>query len=237
MRIRILGVLGLVVVSSLSIGCAKSVTSNTARTGTEQLLISNAIDQALDKVDFSAFASANIAIEEKYLDSVDKNYLMSSIRHRLAFHGATIVADAKEADIILEPRSGAVGTDSSESFYGMPEVVLPGMLSLPEMKLITRSQQRGTAKIGIVAYEAKTHRILGAGGVSLAVSDQNSWNFMGIGPYKSGSVPQEVTSGMNGGSYHRNSLLPYTVTFDPITVKDDSGNIRLTKGVKGRDDK
>ncbi len=236
MRIRSLCVLGFVVVSACSSGCAKNVTSNTARTGTEQLLISNAIDQALDKVDFGAFSGEKIALEEKYLDAVDKSYLMSSIRHRLAYYGATVVSDAKEADIILEARSGAVGTDNSETFYGVPEVVLPGMLSLPEMKLITRSQQRGTAKIGIVAYDAKTHRMLGAGGVSLAVSDLNSWNFMGVGPYKSGTVPQEITSGMNGGTYHRNAQLPYTVTFDSVAPAQDSGNIRLTKGQKGRDE-
>lgn len=235
MRTNFACVLGIVVVSSLSTGCAKNVTSNTARTGTEQLLISNAIDQALDKVDFSAFSGTKISIEEKYLDAVDKSYLMSSIRHRLAYYGATIVADVKEADIILEPRSGAVGTDNSEMFYGVPEVVLPGMLSLPELKLVTRSQQRGTAKIGIVAYDAKSHRILGSGGVSLAVSDQNSWNVLGVGPYKSGTVPQEVSTGVSGGSFHRHGQLPYTVTFDPVVPTPESGNIRLTKGIKDRD--
>lgn len=235
MRTSLAPVLGIVALSALSTGCAKNVTSNTARTGTEQLLISNAIDQALDKVDFSAFAGAKISIEEKYLDSVDKSYLMSSLRHRVAYHGATIVADAKEADIILEPRSGAVGTDNSEMFYGMPEIVLPGMMSIPELKLVTRSQQKGTAKIGIVAYDAKSHRILGSGGVSVAVSDQNSWNVFGVGPYKSGSVKEEVQAGINGGSYHRNAQLPYTVTFD-APPSQAPGNIRLTNGQSGRDE-
>lgn len=236
MRTHSVGVLGLVVASVFLSGCAKNVTSNTARTGTEQLLVSNAIDQSLDKVDFSAFAGGKVAIEDKYLESVDKSYLMSSIRHRLSFYGATVVADAKEADIILEPRSGAVGTDNSEMFYGVPEIVLPGMLSLPELKLLTRTQQKGTAKIGIVAYDAKSHRILGSGGVSLAVSDQNSWNFFGVGPFKSGSVPQELTSGVNGGAYHRNAQLPYTVTFDSPTPAQEGSGIRLTKGVRGREE-
>ncbi|MES2790588.1 MAG: DUF6655 family protein, partial [Planctomycetota bacterium] len=53
------------------IGCTSTKTSNTARTGTEQLLISNAVDQSLAKVDFSQMAGKKILVEEKYLDSVD----------------------------------------------------------------------------------------------------------------------------------------------------------------------
>ena len=72
----------------------------------------------------------SIVLEEKYLDGVDKPYVVASVRHRLLYHGATITTDAKEADIILEARSGGIGTDSSEMFYGMPEIALPGMVML-----------------------------------------------------------------------------------------------------------
>ena len=40
----------------LSTGCATTTTSNTARTGTEQLLISAAMDRAISTVQFSDFA-------------------------------------------------------------------------------------------------------------------------------------------------------------------------------------
>lgn len=64
-------------------GCTSTKQSNTARTATEQLLISNAVDQSLNKVDFSSLSGSAVFVEEKHLDCVDKGYILGSIRHRL----------------------------------------------------------------------------------------------------------------------------------------------------------
>ncbi len=218
---------------TLSIGCSTISTSNTSRTATEQLLISNAVDQALDKVDFTAFVGSKIQLEEKYMDGVDKAYVLASVRHRLLYNGATITADVKEADIVLEVRSGGIGTDNAETFYGVPEVVLPGMMSIPELKFVQRGSQRGTAKIGLVAYDAKTQRVLGAGGLSLAISNQNTWSVLGVGPFKNGTVKNEVDQATaNNTQQFNNGALPYAVTFSPpgTTEGFEPGKIRLTKG-------
>ena len=98
-----------VLCAAICCGCATVTTSNTARTATEQLLISNAVDQSLDKIDFSTFVGTKVVLEEKYLEGVDKAYVLASVRHRLLYHGATISTDAKDADIILEARSGGIG--------------------------------------------------------------------------------------------------------------------------------
>lgn len=217
----------------VAIGCSSISTSNTSRTATEQLLISNAVDQALDKVDFTAFVDSKVQLDEKYMDGVDKAYVLASVRHRLLYNGATITADVKEADIILEVRSGGIGTDNSETFYGVPEIVLPGMMSVPELKFVTRGSQRGTAKIGLVAYDAKSQRILGAGGLSLAVSNQSTWSVLGIGPFKNGSVKQEVDQATSPTSQQfNNGALPYLVSFSPPATKEsqEPGQIRLTRG-------
>jgi hypothetical protein len=212
------------------IGCSTMTTSNTARTATEQLLISNAVDQALDKVDFSSLSGAKIQLEEKYMDGVDKAYVLASIRHRLLYNGSEITTDPKDAEIVLEVRSGGIGTDNSETFYGVPEIVLPGMMSVPELKFINRNSQRGTAKIGLVAYDAKTHRILGGGGLSLAMSDQNTWSVLGVGPFKNGTVKREVDVATNNGSpQFGTGALPYSVTFSPPDKPVDEP-IRLTRG-------
>jgi len=121
------------------VGCASTKTSNTARTGTEKILISNAVGQALSKVDFSPFRGKKVFLEEKYLDCVDKNYVTASDRHRVIRQDATLAQKADEAEVVIELRSGSVGTDSSESFLGVPEITLPGMLTLPEVKIVTKS--------------------------------------------------------------------------------------------------
>lgn len=200
----------------LCAGCTTTKSSNTARTAMEQMLISNAVDQALDKVDFTAFQGRAVFLDDKYIDCVDKNYLISSMRHRLLRSGSQVVDAADKAEIVLEPRSGAVGTNTSESFVGVPEIALPGMLTLPEVRLLTRSNQTGLAKIGMVAYDAKTNQVLGDGGVALAQSGDNNWYVMGVGPYQNGTVRQEVSTGTKAGTNRRPNKLPQTVAFQRL---------------------
>lgn len=203
----------LVVLAAVT-GCASSNTSNTARTGKEQLLISNAVDQALDSVDFSPFYGQKVFFDEKYLDGTDKPYVVGSVRHRLLLNGATLTAGADDAEVILEARSGGIGTDMSETFYGVPEVVVPGMLTIPELKAATRTSQKGTAKLAFVAYDAQTKSILGSGGTSLAISDYNDWAVLGIGPFKTGTVKQEIKSSTAGNRYRPDQGAGQFVSFE-----------------------
>lgn len=196
-------------------GCASTKTTNTARTAQEQLLISNSIDQALDKVDFAAFNGAKVHIDEKYLECVDKQYLIGSVRHRVLRSGASLVEKADDADIVVEVRSGGVGTNTSDMFIGSPELAVPGPfpISLPEVRLLSKQAQMGIAKIGIVAYDAKTRELLGEGGLTMAQSDDSNWYVLGIGPYQNGTIKQEIANGLNTQPNVYQSL-PYNVAFD-----------------------
>lgn len=173
-------------------GCTSSTSSNTARTAKEQMLVSNAIDQSLDKVDFSTLYGQKVFVEEKYLTCVDKEYLLGSIRHRVMRAGGTLAASADAADVVMEPRSGGVGTDTTDAFIGIPEITLPGMLTLPELRLTERKTQYAYAKLGMVVYDAKTKSVLGDGGVSLAQSDDNNWFVFGMGPWQDGTLKKDV---------------------------------------------
>lgn len=221
-----------------AVGCTSASSSNTARTATEQMLVSNAVDQALSKVDFQAFGGRNVFVEEKFLDCVDKNYVVSSVRHRVLMQGAHIVPKVEEADVVLEVRSGAVGTNSSNSFLGIPEITIPGMFATPEVKLVNRVNQIGMAKLGLVAYDAKTHQVLGDGGMSLARSDENNWFVFGIGPMQNGSVKQEVKKGQPRYSNQPWISVPSQVAFatplltPPSAPAADEKKVRLTAGEK-----
>ena len=179
-------------------GCTSANSSNTARTAKEQLLISNSVDQALARIDFSPFRAETVFLEDKYLDCVDKNYIVASLRHRLLRDGTFLVDEKDKARVIVEVRSGGVGTDTSETFLGVPEVAVPGPvpLSVPEVRLVTRGQQTATAKIGIVAYDAETRHMLGEGGVTLARSDDNNWFVLGVGPFQNGTLRDELAESL-----------------------------------------
>lgn len=211
-------------------GCTTARKSNTARTAREQLLISNAVDQALSKVDFAAFQGQTVLVEEKYLECTDKGYVLGSIRHRLMLNGATIAAKPEEADVVVELRSGGVGTDDADSYLGIPEIVLPGMLTLPEVKLVTRTRQSALAKIGMVAYDARSHELLGAGGVSSSLSDDNNVFVLGIGPFQSGSARQEMNDTTVRRVGQPNQPLSTTVAFSAGSnpESDHPGRLQLT---------
>ncbi len=197
--------------SALAAGCATTSTSNTARTATEQLLISAAMDRAMSNVSFSDFHGTSVFVDDKYLDSVDKGYLVGSLRHRILEAGGTIAPAADASDVVLEVRSGGVGTDSQESFIGIPSIGIPGLpIELPEVKFASRNTQMGTAKLGLVCYDAKTGRALGSGGGSTALTHNNDTYVLGIGPFRSGSVldQRQQAVGFNGvgGSFMRNPM-------------------------------
>ena len=183
----------------MAAGCSTMRTTHTQRTAKEQLLISNSVDQALDKIDFTPFANQPVFLEDKYLDGTDKNYVVASLRHRLLHAGAALMPKMEEAGIVVEVRSGGIGTDNEETFLGSPkmDVPVPAMpLSVPEVKVVSRNTQTATAKIGLVAYDAKTKQILGSGGVTLARSDDNNWYVFGAGPYQHGSIYKEYEQGL-----------------------------------------
>ena len=210
-------------------GCTTARQTNTARTAREQLLISNAVDQALSKIDFSAFRGQRVLIEEKYLECSDKGYVIGSVRHRLLMNGAMIAPKPEESDVVMELRSGAVGTDDANSFLGIPEIVLPGMLTLPEVKLVTRTRQSALAKIGVVAYDAKSTELLGSGGVSSSVADDNNLFVLGIGPFQSGTAKRELQETTIRQPQDPNQPLPTTVAFhERFDGREEPDRVQLT---------
>ena len=184
--------LPLLLAAAAASGCATSATSNTSRTAMEQLLIANAVDQSLDKVDFSAFAGRTVYLNDKYVDCTDKNYVIASVRHRILAQGARLVDDAEKAEVAVELRTGSVGTDMTESFFGTPEIVLPGMMTIPEVKLITRNVQSATAKIGLVAVNNSTKEVLGSGGMTTSVSDNTETKVLGVNLGTAGTLKREL---------------------------------------------
>lgn len=202
-------------------GCATTRTTDTPRTAIEQLLVSYAVDEALNRVDFSTLAGRAVFVQEKYLDGIDKNYVAASVRHRLLGAGARLVDQPTDADVIVEIRNGGLGTDRMESFIGTPRVDMPGPLpvQIPDVQLATNKRQTGTAKIGIVAYDAKTRQAIGTGGMVVATTDDSNWFVFGIGPFRSGSVRQELQRAEADNSFpvELARLIPFRwPTHDPI---------------------
>ena len=153
-------------IALLAAGCGTTRTSDTSRTATEQLLVSSAIDQTVSRLDFRLLADRKVFFDPQYLDgTVDKGYLISSIRQHLLAHGALLQEERENSLYVVEPRSGAIGTDKNSLLVGTPALSLPALVpgiptSIPEIALVKNTDQKGVAKIAVFAYNRVTGRAL-----------------------------------------------------------------------------
>ena len=185
-------------------GCTTTRTTDTARTGMEQLLISNAIDQTLDKVALPEVAGRKVFVDDKYLEAVDKGYILGSLRQKLMANGAQVVDTKEGSDMTLEIFSGGVGTDNVETFAGVPGLTVPGLpVEIPEVRVYEKKSQYGTAKLGMVAYATTTGDLLYNNGRTLARADDSKWSIMGIGTFQEGSVREEVNRNTGAVDFSR----------------------------------
>lgn len=183
----------------LASGCGTTRTSDTKRTATEQLLISHSIDDTVSHLDFSMLAGKRVYLDPQYLDGVtDKGYLVSTLRQHLLACGCRLQEDIKKATYVVEPRSGGVGTDSTDMLIGVPKMSIPSVMPgipgamIPEVALAKKSNRRAVAKIAVFAYNRISGDPVWQSGTVEAVSRQrNSW-VCGAGPFQHGHLNQGV---------------------------------------------
>ncbi|RMF98636.1 MAG: hypothetical protein D6741_09305 [Planctomycetota bacterium] len=186
-----------VTLAMLCAGCGSTKWSETRRTATEQLLISDSMDRAVSELDFRALAGKSVYLDTTPLkDVVDASYLASSLRQHLLANGAILRDKREDADYIVEARAGAVGTDTSNVLFGVPQIdvprgftMVPGVpSSVPEIPIIKKTSQRAVTKILLFAYNRKTGRPLWQSGrIQKESKARNLWVF-GAGPFERGSI-------------------------------------------------
>jgi hypothetical protein len=185
----------LLFVASLT-GCASIRHSDTARTGIEQLLISSAVDGALNKVDLRPISGAKVFLDTQYLDAVDKNYILISMHQRLLANQCTLVGKAEDSDVVMEIGSGGVGTDGTDYYLGFPGLALPppAVTMIPKIAIFQRNRSIGTAKLSVVAFDTRSRRPVINNGYAMARADHRDWHVLGLGGQQSGTVHRELVA-------------------------------------------
>jgi hypothetical protein len=176
-------------------GCGTTRMSDTLRTGTEQILLSAAIDRSVSEMDFSILNGKDIYFDPQYLKGVsDEGYIVSSIRQKLLSEGVFLKATRDEATYVVEARAGAVGTNRQDVLLGIPQTTIPTGLAvgapsvIPEIPFAKKTLQKGVAKLAVFAYNQTTGQALWQSGASPITADaRDTWVF-GTGPYQRGSI-------------------------------------------------
>jgi hypothetical protein len=182
----------------LGAGCGTTRWTDSARTATEQLLISDAVDRAVSRFDLRALAG-----KEVYLDTtrvklaVDSEYLISSLRQHALASGCILKSKLEEAEYVVEVRSGAVGTDRNDAIFGVPATTVPATTltgnvatAVPEIALWKKTDQRGVAKIALFAYNRETGRPVWQSGIAPTDSSAKAVWVFGAGPFRRGRIHQ-----------------------------------------------
>jgi hypothetical protein len=192
----------LLLIGLMALGCGTTRQTDTTRSATEMLLLSQAIDNSVNRLDFTPLKGKTVFFEEKCLDGVtDKGYLASSIRCKLLGDGCILVEEKAKANYVVEARAGCVGTDKHSLLLGVPQMNLPTILPgqppmIPEIPLVKRTDQEGVAKIAVFAYNRLTGKAVWQSGVQESVSTSKDVWVFGTGPFRQGSVKKETDSAM-----------------------------------------
>jgi hypothetical protein len=173
-------------------GCGTTRWSDSKRTATEQLLISDAVERAVMQIDMRPLAGQTVFLDTTILDDVtDGKYLASALRHQLLASGCRLSAAEDAAEIVVEARAGAIGTDRNELLFGIPATsveVAGNGTSIPEMALFKRTDQRGVAEVNLFAYERASGRAVWQSGLARIDSNTRDRWMMGTGPFQDGDI-------------------------------------------------
>lgn len=207
-------------VAVLATGCGTTRWTDTRRTATEQLLISDAVDRAVQQVDFSHLAGADVYFDDSYLSTiVDQDYVISSLRQHLLASGCVLKEKREDARYVVEARAGAIGTDRHDLLYGLPATNLPTLVpipgvptALPEIPVVKRTDQLGVAKLAVFAYDRVTGQSVWQSGVSSTNSAAKDFWVLGMGPIQRGTIYDGTAF---AGQTLRNPLVRRTPSVGP----------------------
>ncbi len=217
-------------------GCGTTRVSDTARTATEQLLLTQAIDETMAQVNFLPLSGRTVFLETQYLEGVsDKGYLISAIRQHLLANGALIQEDRSKAQFVVEARAGAVGTDRHSLLVGVPQltvpVFIPGQPSqIPEIPVAKSTDQKAYAKIAIYAYNRVTGRpLMQTGNMQAHAWSKDTW-ILGMGPFQRGTVRDRTEF---AGEPIR---IPFLERDDHDIASEEAMRVKITQAATWKDE-
>jgi hypothetical protein len=193
---RLYSAVALALVALQFAGCGATRSTDTNRTATEQLLVSDAIDRAVQNMDLRVLSGQTVYLDDtKLADVVDKNYLISTLHQYLLANGCQLRDKREDADFVVEARAGAIGTDRNDLLFGVPSMNVPQIplvqpvpAAIPEIPIAKRKDQRGVAKIAVFAYHRKTGAPVWQSGLVHEESSANDVWILGAGPFQRGTI-------------------------------------------------
>lgn len=219
------------------------------RVAMEQLLVSDAVDQAVGQIDFSPLRGRDVFLDPEYvrtvrpLGFVNSDYVLSTLRHQIVASGCHLKDRREDAEVIIEPRVGSLGTDDYNIVYGLPRseasaiagaamntgISLP---AVPEIAVGKSEYRQGFAKLTVFAYRADDRTVVWQSGVAKSTATSRDTWVMGAGPFQKGTIYRDKKL----GGYSRlanvwGSSIPVTPTPSYLVARDYPSNLQAEQAV------
>lgn len=126
----------------------------TSRTAIEQLLLSSAVDRAMERLDMPVLRGAKVYVDFTNLNCTDAEYVKVALRARVAKLGATLAKSADQADCTMEVASGALAMEHKTGMVGLPALPVPNSpVPLPEVSFHKTVEQTAIVKLLIFVHK------------------------------------------------------------------------------------
>ncbi|SCX88114.1 hypothetical protein SAMN05216420_101203 [Nitrosospira sp. Nl5] len=194
------------IVIGLTTGCSSTHrASHSARTATEQLLISEAIIRSLPR---EPNGPLPISKDSKIILDIsgltpDQSLLQQVLTGWLGQQGYLVQKEEKNATHRISVIVGALGTELAGTFFGMPpvqSVLIP--FSLPELSLYKAQHQVGYVKFHMNIFEIPEGRLVGSTPTFLADTYYSDYTVLFLLSFTS----TDLIAPPQTGSFHRNPL-------------------------------
>lgn len=171
------------ILTALVTGCSlQQEVSRTPRTAIEQVLLTQAVEQALVNLSVQLPEGVNVEVDVTGLEgdrsrlgmanadlgtinrpSRDTLYIRDAVAAELGRQGYRVSARGAESPYLVRVMAESFGTMQGSTFIGMPpvqSVLIP--FSLPELTLYKRQSQSGYVRLHVDVYDNRTGEFLGS---------------------------------------------------------------------------
>lgn len=180
--------------------CTEVRETSPERTANEQLLISTAADEAIERLNFGLPQDAEVYLETRYLESYDRDYVIAALRSEVAKQSAALVSNREEASHVVEVRAGALSTNKRTDYVGFGgfEVPVPfsEAVTLPLASLYKDYSRTGIAKLAATTYAAESGALVHAAGPVYGLSWVDRNQVLGVGWWDNNLLPRKIDEEM-----------------------------------------
>ncbi len=175
-------------------GCGSVRVTNTARTATEQLLLTESWDRAVRGIDCGILRGQTAYLDTSRLGATDQGWMAFRLRQTLLRQGVRLLDEKEQSRYVIEAGVAAYGTDDYDWKVGIPQIPVPGMLvgvpvtALPEVSFVRRNRQYGIVKIALFAYDRATGQYVWESPTLMADTSIKCLYLGQMGPFQEGSI-------------------------------------------------